>query len=352
MKLTLKNLKQERFIVDVEPFFTILQVKEKITQDQGYDVAQQKLIYSGRILADDRTVESYDIKEKDFVVCMVSKPKIAPAVKQEKEKESTAEPENAPATAPANAPENAGFGDTGALATGQNRETVIANLMEMGYEKALVEKAMRAAFNNPDRAAEYLLTGIPQHLARETPSQPAAPSTPALTSHPDLGNLFEAAAQAAQSTRSRPAASTSDSNPLSSILGAGGEGNLDFLRENPQFQQLRQMIHSQPQMIGPILQQLSASNPEIAQLITDHPNEFLRILTDGAAGGPVDDEEGTLPPGAIQIQITEDERAAIERLQDLGFDRNVVIQAYFACDKNEEMAANYLFEHGHDDMEE
>jgi UV excision repair protein RAD23 len=47
--------------------------------------------------------------------------------------------------------------------------------------------------------------------------------------------------------------------------------------------------------------------------------------------------------------VTEEERDAIERLCRLGFDREEATQAYFACDKNEELAANFLFEQGPDD---
>lgn len=47
--------------------------------------------------------------------------------------------------------------------------------------------------------------------------------------------------------------------------------------------------------------------------------------------------------------MTVEESEAIERLCRLGFSRDQVVQAYIACDRNEELAANFLFDQPDDD---
>jgi len=60
------------------------------------------------------------------------------------------------------------------------------------------------------------------------------------------------------------------------------------------------------------------------------------------AGGPRPGGGARPPPGSIQV--TPEEMASIDRLVQLGFSKARAAEAFFACDKNEEMAPNFLFE--------
>ena len=54
---------------------------------------------------------------------------------------------------------------------------------------------------------------------------------------------------------------------------------------------------------------------------------------------------GGAPQGNV-VRLTQEEMEAVDRLTSMGFDRNSAAQAYLACDKNEELAANLLMDGG------
>ncbi|KAJ3028260.1 UNVERIFIED_CONTAM: hypothetical protein HDU68_002067 [Siphonaria sp. JEL0065] len=391
MQLTIKTIQQKSFTVEAEPSHTIAQVKQAIEASQGFAVAHQKLIYSGKILADDATVEGSKISETQFLVVMVTKPKtahtLAPTIPAPAPVAvpapapapvaasipATPAPVAVPATpappvvpVPASAELNTTF-DASTLATGTAYQAAVQNLIEMGFPAEQVARAMKAAYNNPDRAAEYLMTGIPDNIealagppaagnalrpaTAVAPGVAAAPVAPATGAPNDAGyvNLFEAGAAASRPATAAGAAGTTGA---AGALGGADLERMNALRNSPEFAQFRQLIQAQPQLLQPMLQQLGASQPELLRAIQQNPDAFLQLLAEGAPEGMEfgddDDMEGGAPGGAQTIQITPEENAAIERLTALGFDRNIAAQAYFACDKNEELAANYLFENGGD----
>lgn len=205
----------------------------------------------------------------------------------------------------------------------------------MGFPRDQIDAAMRAAFFNPDRAVEYLLNGIPESARQEQRQAAASPqpaqnqaqqpaattgtgNEPAQQAGDEPVNLFEAAAQAGGGRGGAGARGAgAGAGGLGAALGSGAQGGqggeggataLDFLRNNPQFQQLRQVVQQQPQMLEPILQQVAAGNPQLAQIITQNPEQFMQLLAEDAG------DDVALPPGTQQVSVTEEEREAIERV--------------------------------------
>lgn len=376
MQITLKTLQQQTFKIDIDEEETVKTLKEKIEEEKGKDhfsVSGLKLIYAGKMLNDDTALKEYKISEKNFVVVMVTKAKAASAAPQPSSPSTTAsaappasssssentteekpEERQSSAAEPATTPVGSSEASTNTnlineavsnLVTGPSYDAMVNEMMLMGYEREQVVAALRASFNNPDRAVEYLLTGIP--------GRDQGPATgPDAVAPPASG----APAPALPTSGISVPASTGSSP------SAGGGNPLSFLRNQPQFQVMRQLIQQNAALLPALLQEIGRENPELLQEISNHQEQFIQMLNEpnpeavpagggaGGAGGAVG-MAGDAPGGSHMsyIQVTPQEKEAIERLKALGFPEGLVIQAYFACEKNENLAANFLLQQNFDD---
>ncbi|XP_042488514.1 ubiquitin receptor RAD23b-like isoform X2 [Macadamia integrifolia] len=379
MKLTVKTLKGSHFEIRVQPSDTIMAVKKNIEDVQGkdsYPCGQQLLIHNGKVLKDETTLEENKVSEDGFLVVMLSKSKTMGSTgASSAQGSSTAAapaPAPAPTTAAAPAPTTAAtpvsttaaavatlqapvdsgdvYGQAASnLVAGSNLEQTIQQIMDMGggnWDKETVTRALRAAYNNPERAVDYLYSGIPETAEIAVPVAPL-PTNPASGGANPTSQTSAATTAALTGGPNSSPLNLFPQETLNSGAAAGG-GSLDFLRHNQQFQALRSMVQSNPQILQPMLQELSKQNPQLLRLIQDHHAEFLQLINE-----PVEGAEGDLFEPADQdmphaISVTPAEQEAIERLEAMGFDRALVIEAFLACDRNEELAVNYLLENAGD----
>jgi len=347
MKITLKTLQRETFDIDIDEELKVSDLKAKVaeTKGAGYAAPTLKLIYAGKILNDESQLKEYNIST--FVVVMISKPKPAPVSAAAPAASTTPAPAvetpaaptpaaptpatTAPPAAPAAAPEETGTGDSMFVA-GSAYHSAVTEMISMGFERDQIERAMHASFMNPHRAIEYLCN--PSSMPAVPPPQAAQPA----------GGAPVAAAPAA----TPPAATT----PAATTPAAGGDQarNLEFLRNQPQFQMLRQMVSQDPQMLQSLLVQLGQANPQLLQAIQENPQQFISLLNEAEGGGApgAPGAEGGPPPGSVEISLSPTEKEAIDRIKALGFPEHLVIQAYFACEKNENLAAEFLFSESYD----
>ncbi|ETN84119.1 XPC-binding domain protein [Necator americanus] len=142
--------------------------------------------------------------------------------------------------------------------------------------------------------------------------------------------------------------------------GESAASQLEILRQLPQMEELRNLVRSNPEILPSLIQQIAAVNPDLMEVIQNNQDEFLRILNaapGSAAAQPAGGGETGANPnpysGRHVIDLTEQEAAAIQRIKSLGFrvSDGLIIEAYLACDKNEEMAIDYILNRmSEDDM--
>ncbi|KAL8502129.1 hypothetical protein ACS0TY_021300 [Phlomoides rotata] len=361
MKLTVKTLKGSHFQISVHANDTIMAIKKCIEDVQGkdnYPCGQQLLIHNGKVLKDESTLAENKVSEDGFLVVMLSKSKSSsssvstpsqPAPIVAPDSNHTPAAEARPSVPPPKstgstsvAPSDSELDPLGsnellaAAAAGDKIERTIQQLLDMGggsWDKETVKRALRAAYNNPERAVDYLYSGIPESTEVAVPmAQP----------------LLDAVAATGPPSSGAPNSSPLNLFPQETISGAAGAGSLGFLRNNQQFQALRSLVQANPEILQPMLQELGKQNPSLLRLIQEHNQEFLQLINepvDGSEGDIFDQAEQEMPHA---VSVTPEEQEAIDRMEAMGFDRALVIEAFLACERNEELAVNYLLENAGD----
>ena len=292
MHLLLKNLKQQEYQIEIESDQkTVKDLKLEIEKVHNFDSSCIKLLHSGVVLEDAKTLEEYKIKEGNVIIMMLLKPKKVEAKPEPNQKEELQQQE--PPKNEENKPQP------------QYTEQINA-LVDMGYEKEKVERAIKAANGSIDLAVEYL-------NEEQIPNQ----------DEPNTGNA-------------------------NSNIPSSSNSNLpEELKKNASI--IKCLCMNNPEKLPSILTNLKEHSPQLFELIKQHEEDFKNLLVSPLSEEDIRNfqsiqQELRRPPGH-SIRLTKEESDAVKRLQELGgFSQADAVQAYFACDKNEEMAANFLFE--------
>lgn len=317
MKISIRTLDQRTIKLEMSDSQDVRALKQRLgtMPEVAIPVESQQLIYGGRIMEDALPLSDYKIAEDKFIVLMGKKmPPAKPA--------GTSAEENVPPTPPLTAgPSETRTHEIPPLSPAPAlvmapppappsmtpNEQRVRDLMAMGYGEQEVRAALRASFNHPERAIEYLISGIPQNT-----SQPA------------------------------------------NMTASGPAPNLQPWISDPRFARVRDMLRRNPELLEVVLSRLAETDPSTFEAIRDHQDEFLSMINGSSAGSvgeasdPSEDSEVDAA-SRHQITLTSEEAAAVERLVSLGFHRDLAVQAYLACDKNEELAADILFRQSEDE---
>jgi len=349
MRVKVKTIDQQTFNVDIDDSDSVEQIKSKIQEAKNKDPALEpsisKLIWKGKILKNDQTVESAGINEKGFFVIMpgkvVKKVEEASVVKEDKsaekkveeakpkEKEESGAPQQSTTTQSAQPTGNSESNSQSTQPQIAISDELLATIVGLGIDREKALLALQVARGNPDVAVDLIMSGNLEKVIQQAQSQ---------------ANQPQPSAQTQQPTTATPSSATapSSSNPLAALAS------------NPAFQQMLAAVRENPEILPQMLQQIQQTNPQLLNLIQENHEAFLQLMNDdsplpavpqgssGTAGGAP--AAGGQQDGQISIQVTPGEREAIQRLMALGVSELEAAQAYMACEKDEAAAANFLLD--------
>lgn len=391
MKVKCKFLDKSESEVEIAENDTIEQVKSSIQKakdgDAKFAPAVSKLIWKGKILANNVTAKAAGINDKGFFVVMPGKPapvaastpvskpaEVAASSSTETTAASTAVPTRtqpitetpAPTTelaAPApvaatpertapTLPSTQAQSGTPTEMTRQDLINMLASRVQVpdavlssivdiaGVPAEQAKTALLVANGNADHAAELILSGdlekALQELTREFQNRTSGAQQPA---------AGQAAAEQWQTTSTE-----GESGSAGSGGAQAGANPLQYLTQIPAFNTTLNQIRQNPGMLPNFLQQLSQQNPQLFEQLSNHHEEFLALLQDEPAAPAETQPRQAAPPtqprqGQIELQITQADRESIDTVMAMTQRSELeVVQAYMACEKDMNATINFLYE--------
>lgn len=367
MKITLKTLKQQTFVVEVDmEKDTVLVLKEKLCAESGqaYPVERQRLIYLGKIMEDEQLLSQYNVDDKKFIVVMNKKPTPAAtdapgasegatasntsATAAAKDSKANTKPDDTPAAATASQSKpstsspvasaaaeqqktkddtkrtDSAVAPADDTATSADMQANIRRITEMGYSEQSARMALEICANYPDRAVEYLL------------SEMASGNDSEIT----LGAGMTGGVGGGQGTQGSALGMAGQPMPA----GTGGRGSnnpLAFLRSHPVFQDMKRLLQEDPNLLPHLMQRIQTSNPDLMRIIANNQEEFLALINEPQQESQMSQELEDIAAAMVN-SLTPSDMDAIDRLKALGYPEHLVIQAYIACERDEYNAAEFL----------
>ncbi|KAF6002544.1 UV excision repair protein rad23 [Cyanidiococcus yangmingshanensis] len=407
MRLSFRTLDNKQFsIEEINPDLTVDELKrtlgkrEELCWDQSR-CHEARLIFAGRVLSESsQTLADCGVQDNDFLVIMpprvtssrvrktevasnaitnltepgeakqattsqgINSPGVAPTMTADSQGEPFQQANKGEIYAPESfeshrAPqakqENPSNIASSGLVTGEEYSLCISRMRDMGFDDDSIEKAMRAAHHNPERAIEYLCSGLPDSVG----DSPRLSGDSSAVS--DDGSFHRRGTQQTGPNREAEV----PQHEAQTI-----RGDLEILRRLPHFALLRRAIQQDPSQIQALLAELQRIDPRLLDIIQRNQAEFISMLNE-----PVSDEEaerelrqlqelvshrgrdenrigGTTLPAesaqAVRVEVTQEEADQLRQLEEMmepmGVSRETCLQIWLGCDRNIELAAMHIMD--------
>ena len=305
MLVEFRTLSNKSYKEELDPKINIAEVKTMLSTKYGFEVDKIRLLFRGKTLSDENTIQETGIDDTSFIVILTSK--AAPVAKRA-----------TPAPAPVPVPDPEPLKETPTEETVATKlatpvlgtealptfhieeakydppdfEQRLAGLLEMGFHRGDCEEALRAASYDPELAATYVLEGVPIM--------------------PRLGSIVQARADSEEEDEEFEDVTERVQAAIEKLR----QGEVDY-DDLVRYLQTYFPVHAYVLKNNPI--------GFFSDLGYD-PTEFQRFFE--RRGRETVYER-------LMSEFSDQEKLIIHRLEEKGFDTMTVIQVFNACERNE-----------------